>query len=70
MKIEYDKIADAIHVYLKKGKVAKTVRMQNRLNVDVDKQGKIIGIEILDDSSQLPKGKTGRSIEVGLPAFA
>lgn len=55
MKIQYDKIADAIYLYLKKGKVSKTIKMEDRLIVDIDKNGKIIGLEILGISSQVPK---------------
>lgn len=55
MKIEYDKIADAMYIYLKKAKVYKTVKMQDRLIVDVDRKGNVVGIEVLDISSQVPK---------------
>lgn len=55
MIIEYDKIADAIYISLKKSKVDKTIKMKDRLLVDVDKKGNTIGIEILDVSHQLPK---------------
>ncbi|MCK4554548.1 DUF2283 domain-containing protein [Candidatus Parcubacteria bacterium] len=55
MIIEYDKIADALYISLKKSKVDKTIKMKDRLLVDVDKKGNTIGIEILDVSRQLPK---------------
>lgn len=69
MKIEYDKIADAIYIYLKKAKVYKTVKMQDRLVVDVDRKGNIIGMEVLDISSQLP-AKSIKGLQVNLPVFA
>ena len=69
MKIQYDKLADAIYIYLKKGKVFKTVKMKDRLVVDTDKDGKIIGLEILGVSSQVPKGQL-KKIGVSLPVFA
>ena len=56
MKIQYDKIADAVYIYLKKGKIFKTIKMKDRLIVDTDKDGKIIGLEILSASAQMPKG--------------
>ncbi|MBI2410032.1 DUF2283 domain-containing protein [Candidatus Kaiserbacteria bacterium] len=56
MKINYDKIADAIYMTLRKGKVAKTVEMEDRLIVDVDKKGNILGIELLDAGNQLQQG--------------
>ena len=69
MKIQYYKIADAMYIYLKKGKVSKTIKMKDRLLVDVDKSGKILGLEILDASSQIPKNQIG-TIEIGIPVSA
>jgi len=69
MKIEYDKKADAMYIRLNVGKVKKTLKIQDRLIVDVDKGGKILGIEVLDASSQIPKSKLG-FLEIGIPAFA
>lgn len=47
-KIEYDKTVDALYVYLSKGKIDRTIEIDHRVMFDVDKKGKIIGIEILD----------------------
>ena len=69
MKIQYDKLADAMYLYLKKGKISKTVKMKDRLLVDVDKSGKILGLEILDVSSQIPKKEIGK-IQMEMPVFA
>lgn len=69
MKIEYDKIADALYIYLNKGKVVKTVKMQNRLIVDVAKNGKIIGLEVLGASKQIPKAQITRPIKISVPVF-
>lgn len=69
MKIQYDKLADAMYIYLKKAKISKTVKMKDRLVVDVDKDGKIIGLEILGVSSQVPKKQIG-SIQMEMPVFA
>lgn len=55
MNINYDKVADAIYMTLRKGKVSKTVEMEDRLIVDVDKKGNILGIELLDAGNQLQK---------------
>ena len=55
MNINYDKVADAIYMTLRKGKVSKTVEMQDRVIVDVDKKGNILGIELLDAGNQLQK---------------
>ncbi len=69
MKISYDKIADALYLRLKTGRVSKTLKMQDRVMVDVDKAGGVMGVEILSVSKQLPKGAL-YSIEVGLPHVA
>lgn len=53
MKVTYDKIADAMYVYFRKSKVAKTIELSDRLIVDTDKLGRVIGLEILDASKQL-----------------
>lgn len=55
MKITYDKIADAVYIYFKKAKIFKTVKMNGGVLVDTDKNGKTIGIEILDASSKISK---------------
>jgi uncharacterized protein YuzE len=54
---------------MKKAKVYKTVKMQDRLIVDVDRKGNVIGIEVLDVSSQVSK-KSVRGLEMNLPVFA
>ena len=67
MKINYDKIADAIYLNLIKGKIKKTIKLKDRLLVDVDKKGNIIGIEILDASSQLNPRNIEKVFKKGLP---
>jgi uncharacterized protein YuzE len=52
MDIKYDKVADAGYLSVHRGKVAKTIEMEDRLNVDVDTEGNILGIEILEASNQ------------------
>ena len=51
-KIEYDKTVDALYVYagpLGK-KIHKTIKLNSRVLFDVDKKGKIVGIEVLNAS--------------------
>lgn len=69
MKINYDKIADAVYFSLKKGKIAKTLEMNERLIVDVDKKGNVLGIEMLDASSQLPKKSLEAGVASGIPVM-
>jgi uncharacterized protein YuzE len=48
MKIEYDPEVDALYVRLQEKFVAKTVEVDEGVNIDFDDQGKLIGLEILD----------------------
>ncbi|MEK7184906.1 MAG: DUF2283 domain-containing protein [Patescibacteria group bacterium] len=48
MKINYDKVADAIYFTVKEGGVFKTLTINECLNVDVDKNGQTVGIELLN----------------------
>jgi uncharacterized protein YuzE len=56
-KIEYDKTVDALYVYSAKGSAYKTYKLSPRIFLDVDKKGKLVGIEVLDASEpfSLPK---------------
>ncbi|MEK7161174.1 MAG: DUF2283 domain-containing protein [Patescibacteria group bacterium] len=56
-KIEYDKTVDALYVYALKGVVHKTYKLNSRVLLDVDKKGKLIGIEVLDASIPFSLGK-------------
>ena len=55
MKIDYDKIADAMYMTLRKGKVVKSVELEDRLIADIDKKGDILGIEILDAGNTIQR---------------
>ncbi len=59
MKIEYDKEADAAYIYLVesigKGEAVKTIELNQNIILDFDKQGKLLGIEVLDASKTLNK---------------
>jgi uncharacterized protein YuzE len=68
MKITYDKMADALYIYLRRGKVAKTKKVTSRLLIDVDKKGNVLGIEILEVSRQIPKKEIGR-ISTEMPVY-
>ena len=57
MKIEYDKDADAAYIYFKEiseGEVVQTISLNDSVNIDLDKDGRTLGIEILDASKNLP----------------
>ena len=53
MNTKYDKIADALYVKFKQGKVVKTLRLENHLIVDLDSKSNILGVELLNAKSQL-----------------
>lgn len=57
MKIEYDKEADALYVELNKNKIYKTREESDNFLVDVDKNGNVVGIEILNASKITPLEK-------------
>ncbi len=66
MKITYDSEADAVYIYFKeisKGEAVKTISLNDSLNIDLDKHGRTLGIEILDASKNLPKN-TIKSAEI------
>ncbi|MFH0869231.1 MAG: DUF2283 domain-containing protein [archaeon] len=61
MKTEYDKEVDAAYIYLadkiEKGAVQKTIKLNDNISLDFDKDNKLLGIEILRASQTLPKIK-------------
>jgi len=48
MKIEYDREVDAIYICLQQKQVAKTIELPDVVKVDLDEDGNLIGIEVLD----------------------
>jgi uncharacterized protein YuzE len=52
MKIEYSKQADAIYVYFKEDAVARSKEIEDGVVIDFDKEGQLIGIEVLDVSQR------------------
>lgn len=70
MKVHYDKIADAMYIRLRTAKIKGTVKVTDRLMVDVDAKGNTVGVELLDASLQLTaKGVRGLEHDVagGIP---
>ena len=53
MNTKYDKNADALYMKFNKGKVSKTLRLDDKLIVDLDSKSNVIGIELLNASNQL-----------------
>ena len=48
MKIEYDKEVDALYIRLQEKPVARTREIEEGLNLDLDEEGRLIGLEVLD----------------------
>ncbi len=58
MRTEIDKESDAGYIYfkdIKNGEVKKTISLNESINIDLDENGKILGIEIFNISKNLPK---------------
>ena len=66
MQIEYDKQAQATYIRLRRGKVAKTIKLQDDLIVDLDKNSEILGIEILGLLGALSERKGSFRIPVSV----
>ena len=47
MKIEYDQEVDALYIRIQEKEVAKTKEIEDGVNLDIDEEGKIIGLEII-----------------------
>ena len=67
MKIEYDPERDLLYIYFAEPerKSAETVTIKPGVHADFDKDGKLIGIEVIDASELM-----GKKIEFALPERA
>ncbi len=54
MKITYDKEADAIYIEFQDGEFAKNKTIDDFTIIDLDKNGNILGIELLEVSKRIP----------------
>lgn len=53
MKIEYSKSVDALYIKLREAKIKDSRDIEEGVTVDLDENGHIVGIEILDASEKL-----------------
>jgi len=53
MKIEYSKSVDALYIRLREAKIADSRDIEEGVTVDIDENGHIVGIEILDASEKM-----------------
>ncbi len=54
MKIEYDKEADALYIYIQEKTVHRTKEIEDGILVDFDADKRLIGLEILDVTKRFP----------------
>ena len=55
VRVEYDEKADAMYIWLRKAKYDISEELAENVVIDLDKNGRIIGIEVLDASKNLGK---------------
>jgi len=55
VRVEYDSKADAMYIWFRKAKYEISEELAENIVIDLDKSGRIIGIEILDASKNLGK---------------
>ena len=55
VRVEYDQKADAMYIWLRKAKYDTSEKLAENVVIDLDKNGRIIGIEVLDASKNLGK---------------
>ena len=48
MKIEYDKEVDALYIRIQEKQVARTQEVAEGVNLDLDADGRLIGLEVID----------------------
>ncbi len=67
MKIEYDPDRDLLYIYFAEieTKVAETVTIRPGVHADFDKDGKLMGIEVIETSKVM-----GKKIEIKLPELS
>jgi uncharacterized protein YuzE len=53
MKVSYDEKVDALYINIASGKADGVIEVKEGINIDVSKDGKILGIELLDASENV-----------------
>ncbi|WP_048191334.1 DUF2283 domain-containing protein [Pyrolobus fumarii] len=51
--VEYDREADAAYIRLGEGRVAETMEVEPGVLLDLDDEGRVIGVEVLEASVRL-----------------
>lgn len=55
MKITFDKEADAVYIEFSSGEFASNKKIDDNTIIDLDKEGNLLGIELLSVSKRIPK---------------
>ena len=63
LRIEYDKNLDIMQIRLKDGKYAFSEDINNNTIIDLDSEGRILAIEILDVSDFLGKEQVQKTLK-------
>ena len=53
MRIEYDPEADALYIQIREARADDNIDIEDGVTVDVDENGHIVGLEVLDASKRL-----------------
>lgn len=64
MKIKYDKKIDALYLEFGKGKYSHSRKISDSIMVDEDKKGKVLGVEVLDASENLPDFESNKTSKI------
>ena len=71
MKIQYDREVDALYIQLRELSADDSIEIEDGVNVDLDAEGHIVGVEILDVSTRLsPEELSVVSLENLIPGPA
>lgn len=68
MKFRYDPDADALYIRFNEGSICETEEISQGVLLDIDEEGKLVGLEILNASKKL--GKPPLTVEVELSKAA
>ena len=66
MEINFDRQADALYIQFQPGKSKETLKLRDGILVDIGRNGKLFGIEILDVSRRIPAKELGH-FDIHLP---
>lgn len=64
LKIEVDNEMSTGYVTFSRGEVSQTLALGDDLNIDLDRTGKVIGLELLDLEVQLPEDRLVREFKL------